>query len=138
MDPNLNVPTRLQYNLGVQRQLTTNTALNIGYVGSHSYHLTRESDANVTMPQILPGGVRFYPANTPRINPNLASSRVISTDSTSFYNALQMDLSQRLSHGLRTKVSFTYSKNIDDSSGDGSSLALGTPASTENPDNLRA
>ncbi len=138
MDPNLDVPTRLQYNLGVQRQLTTNTALNIGYVGSHSYHLTRESDANVTMPQILPGGVRFYPANTPRINPNLASSRVISTESTSFYNALQLDLSQRLSHGLRSKVSFTYSKNIDDSSGDGSSLALGTPASTENPDNLRA
>ena len=48
-----------------------------------------------------------------------------------------MEVVQRLSHGLRYKVSFTYAKNIDTSSATVSSYASGNSNSTMQPDNLR-
>src|SRR5207247_7256193 len=55
---NSKVPTRLQYNFNIQQQITTNTVFNIGYVGAHSYHFWRTSDANGAVPQFFPGGVK--------------------------------------------------------------------------------
>lgn len=137
IDTGLSVPVRMQYNLNIQRQITSNTVFTIGYVGSEAYHLTRRLDLNTTMPQILPGGVYFYPSTAPRINPSLASSNVIGSDATSSYQGMEMDVNQRLSHGLRYKVSFTYAKNIDTSSATVSFYATGNTNATMQPDNLR-
>ncbi|OFW43571.1 MAG: hypothetical protein A3J28_00520 [Acidobacteria bacterium RIFCSPLOWO2_12_FULL_60_22] len=137
IDTGLDVPTRLQWNLNVQRQITPNTAFTIGYVGSEAYHLTRRYDLNAAQPQILPDGVAYYAPNLPRINPLLAAGNFVSTDATSSYQGLEMDFLQRLSHGLRYKVSFTYAKNIDTSSATVSSYASGSTNATMRPDNLR-
>jgi hypothetical protein len=137
LDTNLSVPVRLQYNLNVQRQITPNTAVTIGYVGSEGYHLTRRVDLNTVVPQILPGGVEFYSATSPRKNPLLGASNFISTDATSSYQGLELEVLQRLSHGLRYKVSFTFSKNIDTSSSTVGGFAIGNTNSTMQPDNLR-
>ena len=134
IDFNFSTPERLQYHLNMQRQITPNTAFIVGYVGSHSYHLSRQWDANTARPQILPGNVDFYPPNDPRINPALSSSSIYSTDATAFYNSLQLSFLQRLSHGLRSKVSFTYAKSIDNATAIVSTAARGTPGG-QDPDN---
>jgi len=134
IDFNIDVPTRLHWNFGIQRQITANTVFNVNYVGSHSYHLTRNSDANTRRPQILPDGRKFF-AGGPRKNPALGGNRLVTTDANGSYQSVQVEFNQRLSHGLRSKVSFTYAKSIDDASVTISQHALGGAQSTQDPDN---
>lgn len=136
VDSALGIPMLWQWNLNIQRQITSNTVFTIAYVGSQGYHLTRRSDLNTTMPQILPGNLRFYPATAPRINPLLGASTVVTADATSVYHGLDVQMMQRLTRGLRYKVSFTYSKNIDTASGDTGGIALGYTNLTMQADNL--
>lgn len=80
--------------------------------------------------------MRFYASNAPRLNPSLGTSTFFSNDATSAYQGLEMNVTQRLSHGLRYKVAFSYSKNIDTSSGTVTVTATGNPNGTMQPDNL--
>ena len=138
IDPNVDVPTRVEYNFGVQRQLNSSIVLEAQYVGSHSYHLSRVHEANPTRPTFLPGGIVSYPtaSGSPRINPALGGTQFVSTDAISYYNSLQVDLKQRLSRGLRYQISYTYAKLMDDASTITSQEALGSPSFTQNPFNL--
>ncbi|OFW42813.1 MAG: hypothetical protein A3J28_06030 [Acidobacteria bacterium RIFCSPLOWO2_12_FULL_60_22] len=136
IDFGLSVPVRLQYNVNVQRQITSNTVITIGYVGSEAYHLIRMSDLNTAVPQILADGTRFYPAGAPRVNPALASSQFISSDATSSYQGLDLEVAQRFSHGLRYKVSFTYAKTIDSASAIVGDWSIGASTTTMQADNL--
>lgn len=136
IDFNIDVPTRLHWNFGVQRQITTNTVFNASYVGSHSYHLTRNSDANTRRPVILPDGRKQYVGGN-RKNAALAGSRIVTSDVDAFYQSMQLDFIQRLSGGFRSKLSFTYSKTIDDASVTISQHALGGAQATQDPDNAR-
>jgi hypothetical protein len=122
IDPNMKVPTRLEQNLSIQQQLTPSTAVTVGYVGAHMYHLSRPIDLNTAIPQILPAGspgctldpCLFYAANLPARNPNLAAATIVFSDGNSNYHAMQVDFVQRASFGLRSKISFTWSKSISD------------------------
>ena len=135
IDTNFNVPTRLQYNLSIQRQITGSTAFTLGYVGSNAYHLTRRRALNTRRAQFLPDGDVFYPSGA-LINPDIERSLYISSDATSSYNSLQAEVVQRLTRGLRYKASFTYAKYIDSASHMGSSLREGDNGSTMNPYDL--
>ena len=135
IDVNLDVPTRLQYNLSVQRQLTSNTAFTLGYVGSNAYHLTRRRPLNTRRPQFLPDGDLFYPGGA-LINPEIGRSLYISSDATSTYHSVQAEVVQRFTRGLRYKVSFTYAKYIDSASIMGESQRTGDNGSTMHPYNL--
>jgi hypothetical protein len=91
----------------------------------------------MAVPQILPGGIKFYPAGARR-NSALGASRILTTDVSGFYQSLQMDYTQRLSHGLRAKASYTWSKNIDEGAGIASAFARAAPLNAQDPENLRA
>jgi len=138
IDFDLDTPTRVQYNFSIQRQITTNTMVNIGYVGSHSYHLTRLTDFNYAIYQIQPDGSKFYAANAPRRNPIFSSSRFIVADVSSSYNSLQLDFTQRMSHGMRYKVSYSFAKNIDETSSTTASHGTGSVPQSQDPENRRA
>jgi carboxypeptidase family protein len=130
----LKIPTRMTYSLSVQRQLTPSTVVSIGYSGSSAYHLTRNTDFNSAVPSsLLPDGTVVYQRGAPRINPSVGNSRIISTDSNSSYHSLKADFTERLSHGLRSKVSYTFSKSIDDTSIIISQHASGNSSAVENP-----
>ena len=62
---------------------------------------------------------------------------MVSSDVNSSYHSLQLDFNQRLSRGLRSKVSFTYAKNIDDASATITNHALGGAQTTQDPDDPR-
>ena len=48
VQPNLQMPTLISYSLRIEQELTPNTSLTIGYVGSHGYHELVGVDANDT------------------------------------------------------------------------------------------
>src|SRR5215472_10890879 len=54
VDPNMKTPTLISYSLRVQRELSPNTSVTVGYVGSHGYHELIGIDANEPFPVICP------------------------------------------------------------------------------------
>ena len=131
-DPTLHTPTIQEWSLTVERELTRDLALQVGYVGSESYHLEVGLDANTIRPvvcqnpqgclsggvlpasqqQIVPQGTAYVP---PGKRPNPFLSRTFARDfpGTSSYHALNVALIKRLSHGLSFKTNYTFSKILD-------------------------
>jgi hypothetical protein len=136
LDFNIRTPVRQQWNVGVEKQVFGSAVVNVGYVGSRSYHLTNLSDANTAVPQLLADGTKFYAAGLKRKNPALGASRFVSSEGRAEYNALQIDFTQRPMHGLRSKVSFTYGKSMDDTSALVSQHSTASPATPQDPTNV--
>jgi hypothetical protein len=63
----MKTPTVISYSLRIQQQLSPNTSLTIGYVGSHGYHELIGIDANEPFPVICPASPcpATYPVATP-------------------------------------------------------------------------
>lgn len=145
MDFNPKRPLVLQWNLNIERQLTPNTTLGIGYVGSRGIHLWIQSDANAVQPMQTAGGnlqwpcpVALQPATTLQgatINVCPPSAQANLTDAArpdpfisgtiSFanwsgwysYHALQVQVKKAMSHGFQIGGNYTWAKNIDIGSG---------------------
>ncbi|HEY2457284.1 MAG TPA: carboxypeptidase-like regulatory domain-containing protein, partial [Candidatus Acidoferrum sp.] len=54
VQPNMQTPTLISWSLRIDRELSPNTALTIGYVGSHGYHELIGVDANEPIPTVCP------------------------------------------------------------------------------------
>ncbi len=67
VQPNLKMPTLISYSVRVEQELTPNTSLTIGYVGSHGYHEIVGLDANTPVPTICPASPcpATYPSTFP-------------------------------------------------------------------------
>lgn len=120
-----------QWNLSIQRQLTSSTALTVGYVGSHAVKVPMgiEDMDQVPLSQVTfgPNGQLMFPIppgstfqqqvkNIQRINPNFG--RIVGTlwQDYSRYNGLLVNLSQKMSHGFAFQATYTYSKVTDQGS----------------------
>jgi len=55
VQPDMKTSTLISWSLRVERELGPNTALTVGYVGSHGYHELIGLDANEPFPTICPG-----------------------------------------------------------------------------------
>lgn len=109
-------PYTMQYNFTVQRQVGASAVLSIGYAGQRGLHLVRFLDENQAIPQILPDGRKYFPANSAPRNPNFTGIRYKTTDGQSFYNAFQISFEQRVWHGFSLHANYVFSRNIDDGS----------------------
>src|SRR5262249_28653830 len=106
----------MQFNLNVQRELSSKLVVTAAYVGSRGIHLWREADFNIAIP-LTPDGTRFAPVATPvRRNPNFANIRYKVSDGQSFYNAFQLNALSRLGRGFQAQLSYTFGKSVDDQS----------------------
>ena len=112
------------WNLNVQRQLTASTSLTVGYVGNHGVHMIdRADDVNSTVPADTSVGVLFpFPVAT-RINPNFGDMRGVYWAGDSEYDALEVNVQKKLSHGFQVQGSYTWGKNLDT----GSASVIGDP-----------
>src|SRR5215470_17609880 len=54
VQPDMRTPTLISWSLRVQQQITPDTAVTLGYVGSHGYHELIGIDANEPVPTICP------------------------------------------------------------------------------------
>jgi hypothetical protein len=127
---NLKAPKMYQYNLTVERQLPWTMALEISYVGSRGIHLLGSTDAN-PWPFTIVNGQPFWPAFptagvTRAVNPTWGPFSVVSAAGDSHYNALEVSVTKRVSHGLQFQSEYTYAKLIDDADGLAPSQATST------------
>jgi hypothetical protein len=109
--PNRTTPYMVQYLFNVQRELDSATAIEIGYLGSHSYRLERMFDWNETIPGIL-GSVQSR-----KPYPEFTKVQEIGNVAEAKYNSLAVKLTRRLHQGLSVLAGYTLSKSTDNGSG---------------------
>jgi hypothetical protein len=66
VQPDMQTPTLISWSLRVEQQLSPNTSLTVGYVGSHGYHEIVGVDANEPTPVVCPASP--CPAVFPTVN----------------------------------------------------------------------
>jgi hypothetical protein len=111
-------PYTMQYNLNVQKQLTGSTVVTVGYAGSRGIRLPGVADTNVPLAQDINGRLVF-PGTTAafRPNQNFDVMRYRSPMANSWYNALQITATQRMTRGMQFSAAYTFAKMIDEVSG---------------------
>ncbi len=126
IDPNLVVPYTMSYSLSVQRELPQGIFFEAAYVGNQGRHLLRQPDINqpsfeaLRANAALPAAQRLT-TNAMRPYKGFSAIRMRLSDSNSNYNALQVYAAKRRGN-LTMTVSYTYSKALADSSGNGDNL----------------
>jgi hypothetical protein len=159
VQPDLKTPTLISWSFRIHQELTANTALTVGYVGSHGYHEILGIDANEPFPVICPAAPcpTTYPASFPagiagtpvpagsyyvptaiKANPALANTWTYFSEADSSYNALEVDINHRFSSGFLLRGVYTWSRTIDDGDSLNATTSGGEPALASNPFNLRA
>ena len=105
----------MQWNLSVARELTSTLVVTIGYVGSRGVHLPyRMDNIDMVLPDLTASGYVFPPTSTSQtLNPHFG--RIDSTlwQASSFYDALQADITKRMGHGVEFHAAYTWGKSID-------------------------
>ena len=134
VQPDAKTPAVNEWNLTIEHQLDRNTSVRAAYVGSFGYHGFVSVDPNDIPAQICssatcvsggtPGttkgsvlqGQQYIPVTT-RPNSYLGAGFFWYTEGNTSYNALQFDVTRRLTHGLQFRGNYTWSKNLDVNSG---------------------
>ncbi len=177
VQPNMQTPTLVSWSVRVEQQLSPNTSLTVGYVGSHGYHEIVGVDANEPTPVIcpaspcpavyptydpskpttatnsptigfpigsplagapIPAGTYYIPAGTPKPNATLANTWTWFSEGVSSYNALQVDVTRRISQGLSVRGVYTWSKTLDDGDSLNQTTAGNAPGLVSDPFHLAA
>ena len=160
VQPDMRTPTLISWSLRVQQEVSPNTSLTVGYVGSHGYHELIGIDANEPIPVIcpaspcpadypssfpaplanapVPAGSFYIPSTQTRANPSLANTWTWFSRGDSNYNALQVDVNRRFSHGLSVRGVYTWSKALDDGDSLNGTAAANAPGLVSNPYSLRS
>jgi hypothetical protein len=107
IDQNFRTPYVQNFNLNVQRQLSSSTTVQAGYVGSLGRKLALLRDINQPI-----NGVRPYAAQYP----TLATIDTVFSMANSNYNSLQAQLRQSLWKGLAANFNYTWGHAIDNTS----------------------
>jgi hypothetical protein len=162
VQPDLYTPTVISYSLTIERELSPNTSVSVGYVGNHGYHELVGVDTNAPQPVIcpaspcpatfpttinpgtglpvwgalagtpVPAGTYYNPTST-KPNTSLANSWSWFSEGVSNYNALQLDVNRRISRGLEVRGVYTFSKTLDDGDSLNATAAQNAVALLSNP-----
>jgi hypothetical protein len=155
LTPNFGPDKVNSYSLGIERELSKNSAIEVRYVGNHATDLFQSVNANPFIrdlaqdfPNLVPAGIT--PCTAPQIvlgpgqttnpasgreNCALGNTRLRSNGGFSNYNALQTEFrATNLFHQLTIRAGYTFSKNLDNVSEIFSTGAGGTTnAFAQNP-----
>jgi len=126
INPGFNNSYAQDWNLSVQRQITSNLGLEIAYVGVKGTHL--QLTQNVNQPFVtngfygstrpfpaLPATSPIIPAQCAAPNPNCPYGNInqVNSGGNSNYNALWITANKHVSRGLEFLATYTYSKSLD-------------------------
>ncbi|HYY72208.1 MAG TPA: carboxypeptidase regulatory-like domain-containing protein [Candidatus Bathyarchaeia archaeon] len=103
--PHLQLPYTWQWNASMEQELGQSQVLAVRFVGSHASRLIQNEAVNVSgNPNVTPP----IPAN-----PSLNGLNLVFNNLTADYDSLQAQFTRRLSRGLTSIVSYTWSHCID-------------------------
>ena len=105
-------PQSAQWNVTVERELSSGYSLRVSYIGMNSYRLTNMTDIN----QVHSSKSEYDPSQMPYQNWSVVGIR----DNLGFanYQALNLELNHRFSKGLYLQGSYNWAKNLTDAGAD--------------------
>jgi len=109
-------PATDQFSLEVQRELTRDSVMKIGYIRTRGTGLFQTVDGNPCLPGRICRPVAGNPNFGNRVNPNIETIRLRTNSGSSTYDALQFSFDKRLSNSFSAGFHYTYSSFIDDGS----------------------
>ena len=117
MSPNFKDPQTAQWNVTIERQLTSVLAARITYSGMNSYRMSVKEDYNA----IPPSAQAYVPS--PYVDPrapyqNWDEINYSANAGFANYQGLTLEATQRLSRGLYFQANYTWAHNISDAQGD--------------------
>ena len=119
------LPYTENYELSVQRELTTATVLTLSYVGSQAHRLLTTMESNPSNPQLClatpgcgPGSENNFNVRLPIFGPLFNTNGYFIALGQSSYNSLQLNL-KHSAKSFSILAGYTYSKSLDNSSGYG-------------------
>ncbi|HYA17779.1 MAG TPA: carboxypeptidase regulatory-like domain-containing protein [Bryobacteraceae bacterium] len=159
VQPDMRTPTLISWSFRIEQKISANTAVTLGYIGSHGYHELIGIDANEPFPVICPASPcpATYPSNFPagiagtpvpagtyyvptstKPNPTIANTWTYFSEGDSHYHAGQIDINHRFSQSFYLRGTYTLSKVIDDGSSINATTSGNEPALASNPFDLAA
>jgi hypothetical protein len=123
-------PYSIQYLLNVQRELGSNTALEVGYIGS----VSRKLESLRAFNESLPGATGTVLQRAPY--PEFGRIQEVDGSGKANYNSLGVKLQRRFSQGLTYLFGYTWSRSID--TGSAIRNHVGDTLFPQNSYNLRA
>ncbi len=111
-------PQAAQWNVTIERELTSATAVRISYAGMNSYRMNVKADYNAIPPSTQP----YVPS--PYVDPrapyyqNWIELNYSANAAFANYQGLSLETTHRLSHGLSFQANYTWAHNISDAQGD--------------------
>jgi hypothetical protein len=111
-DPRYRDAQTAQWNLTVEREITSNTSVRASYVGSGAYRLPVTIDLNQIRPSTQPYNADLVPFQNCGV--------IFSTNNLGHqsYNAMELEATHGLSHGLSYQANYTWAHNLSDAQGD--------------------
>jgi hypothetical protein len=113
IDPNIENAYTHQASLQIERQLNSDTSISIGYLHTRGLHLILSRNINVPTLTAAQAAQQGIP-NLGRPNPNFANIARFESSGDSYYNGLLVSLNRRFRRWAGARLSYTYSKAIDD------------------------
>ena len=109
----------MQWNFTVEQEVTPSVTALAGYVGSRGVHMPfTADDIDLVLPTLTSAGY-LYPnpdGSGTRFNNNFGQISGRLYMGNAFFDALELAVTKRLSHGVQFQTSFTWGKSIDTNS----------------------
>jgi hypothetical protein len=144
LEENLHLPTIIQGDFIIEREIARNTVVSASYLGSRGKFLPVFINKNIAPATQfatltvgsgeLAGQTVTVPVYTQRINPNFFNITEVRGGVDSFYNALVLQANRRLTNGLQFQTSYTFSRSRDNGQTSVTFTSTNTPTDPYNLD----
>jgi hypothetical protein len=114
-DPRYRDAQSAQWNVTLERELTSNTAMRISYVGMNSYRLNVTVNLNQQFPTTVPAP---QPNPNPIPFPNWGTIFSTGNYGHQTYQALELQATHRMGRGLSYQANYTWAHDLSDAQGD--------------------
>ncbi|HKE25729.1 MAG TPA: TonB-dependent receptor [Bryobacteraceae bacterium] len=120
-DPNYRPAVSNQWNIAVQHQFGNATTVQAAYVGEHTDHMADIVDAGqnfiFSTNPLTVGTTAYLAGNSALLQDKTGQVRLNQSAAIQNYDALQLTVQQRLSHGLDLRLNYTWSKCLTNNQG---------------------
>jgi hypothetical protein len=113
-DRHFRLPMVLSYNLTLERGFKQDFMLRVAYVGNEGRHLSGTGDQESGLLQLNPSHWDTTLQQEVPLYPAYGSIASINSGVNSNYNAAQITLEKRMTHGFSFLTNFTWAKELDD------------------------